>query len=179
MFKWLLVGRQFAQELLNTWFRTIKHDFCDIFTVPFSIYYTLITQSSRPWSKYIGYQCNRSRRNVGHGIICILYQPYVKCTRQHTFYQSTFKAVDQLICDWSICWWWNVLWWRIGVGSNDQRWVGAWWLPYIVTAALCFLIAIPLVGYPRDLPGNTSPASITIWLRVLYLDFWSCYAPPL
>ena len=36
---------------------------------------------------------------------------------------------------------------------SDPRWVGAWWLPYAVTAALCLFVAVPLIGYPHDLPG--------------------------
>ena len=36
---------------------------------------------------------------------------------------------------------------------SDPRWVGAWWLPYTVTAALCLFVAVPLIGYPHDLPG--------------------------
>jgi len=44
---------------------------------------------------------------------------------------------------------------RLGISWSDPRWVGAWWLPYVVTAALCMLIALPLIGYPHDLPGTT------------------------
>ena len=42
----------------------------------------------------------------------------------------------------------------IGIEPSDPRWVGAWWLPFIVGTGLCFLAAIPLAGLPVDLPGQ-------------------------
>lgn len=42
---------------------------------------------------------------------------------------------------------------RITIDSSDPKWIGCWWLPYTVTAGLCLLNAIPMWGYPRDLPG--------------------------
>ncbi|XP_068755616.1 solute carrier organic anion transporter family member 4A1-like [Montipora capricornis] len=38
--------------------------------------------------------------------------------------------------------------------SRDPQWIGAWWLGYIVTGAIMFLIAILLLGFPRELPGS-------------------------
>ncbi|KAJ8308424.1 hypothetical protein KUTeg_013298 [Tegillarca granosa] len=36
----------------------------------------------------------------------------------------------------------------------DPRWVGAWWLGFVITAVLFFLVAIPILGYPKNLPGT-------------------------
>uniref|UniRef100_A0A0K0F7B3 Solute carrier organic anion transporter family member n=1 Tax=Strongyloides venezuelensis TaxID=75913 RepID=A0A0K0F7B3_STRVS len=37
--------------------------------------------------------------------------------------------------------------------SNDPRWIGAWWLSFLITAAASIITAIPLFGYPTQLPG--------------------------
>ncbi|RDD42163.1 Solute carrier organic anion transporter family member 4A1 [Trichoplax sp. H2] len=36
---------------------------------------------------------------------------------------------------------------------SDPRWIGAWWLGYVITAILLFLIAIPMLGFPKHLPN--------------------------
>jgi hypothetical protein len=35
----------------------------------------------------------------------------------------------------------------------DPRWVGAWWIPFLISGAAMFIIAIPILGYPKRLPG--------------------------
>lgn len=52
----------------------------------------------------------------------------------------------------------NVDFWTVtenetGLTSKDSRWIGAWWLPFAIAAVLCTLSTIPILGYPRDLPG--------------------------
>ncbi|EDV28794.1 uncharacterized protein TRIADDRAFT_19404 [Trichoplax adhaerens] len=39
-----------------------------------------------------------------------------------------------------------------GIVPTDPRWVGAWWLGFLVCAVGMFIISIPLFAYPRHLP---------------------------
>ncbi|KAK2176143.1 hypothetical protein NP493_680g01004 [Ridgeia piscesae] len=39
---------------------------------------------------------------------------------------------------------------------GDPRWVGAWWIGFIFSAFMCMVTAIPLTGYPADLPGSAA-----------------------
>ncbi|XP_032243655.1 solute carrier organic anion transporter family member 4A1 [Phoca vitulina] len=38
--------------------------------------------------------------------------------------------------------------------TESPLWVGAWWVGFLGTGAAAFLIAIPILGYPRQLPGS-------------------------
>lgn len=42
----------------------------------------------------------------------------------------------------------------LGFGPRDTRWVGAWWIGFVVTAVAFVVIAIPIFGYPKYMPGN-------------------------
>lgn len=33
-------------------------------------------------------------------------------------------------------------------------WVGAWWIGFLIFSFVCFLVAIPLIAYPKSLPGS-------------------------
>ena len=37
---------------------------------------------------------------------------------------------------------------------GDTGWVGAWWLGYLIGAALCLLPVIPMLGFPREFPDT-------------------------
>ncbi|XP_077990525.1 solute carrier organic anion transporter family member 4A1-like [Glandiceps talaboti] len=39
------------------------------------------------------------------------------------------------------------------ITEDSPLWVGAWWIGFLLSALLLWLIAIPLLGYPRKLPG--------------------------
>ncbi|XP_066269957.1 solute carrier organic anion transporter family member 4C1-like isoform X2 [Branchiostoma lanceolatum] len=48
----------------------------------------------------------------------------------------------------------------IDIGRNgselteaDPRWVGAWWIGFLMCTLLAWSITIPLLGYPKELPG--------------------------
>ncbi|CAH1772290.1 unnamed protein product [Owenia fusiformis] len=41
----------------------------------------------------------------------------------------------------------------VTINQSDSRWVGAWWLGFLLTAFLSLLVALPLSAFPRDLPG--------------------------
>ncbi|CAG2204509.1 SLCO4A [Mytilus edulis] len=44
--------------------------------------------------------------------------------------------------------------------SSDPQWVGAWWIGFIIAVPAFILVAFPILGYPRRLPGAiTIPGS--------------------
>lgn len=38
--------------------------------------------------------------------------------------------------------------------TENPLWVGAWWIGFLAGGAAALLIAFPILGYPRQLPGN-------------------------
>ncbi|RDD38714.1 Solute carrier organic anion transporter family member 4A1 [Trichoplax sp. H2] len=40
-----------------------------------------------------------------------------------------------------------------GLIPADARWIGAWWLSFVISAACLTAASIPLFGFPRELPG--------------------------
>ncbi|XP_017041422.1 solute carrier organic anion transporter family member 4A1 [Drosophila ficusphila] len=42
---------------------------------------------------------------------------------------------------------------QLSLTSDSKVWIGAWWLGFIFAAGMCLLIALPIFGYPRVLPG--------------------------
>lgn len=40
------------------------------------------------------------------------------------------------------------------MSPEDPRWVGAWWIGFLVGGVAALLVAIPILGYPRQLPGT-------------------------
>ncbi|CAD5122760.1 DgyrCDS11168 [Dimorphilus gyrociliatus] len=42
---------------------------------------------------------------------------------------------------------------EILIQNNDTRWIGAWWIGYLICGGLIFLCTLPLTGYPADMPG--------------------------
>ncbi|XP_036101756.1 solute carrier organic anion transporter family member 4A1 [Molossus molossus] len=43
---------------------------------------------------------------------------------------------------------------RTQLTTESPLWVGAWWVGFLGTGAAAFLIAVPILGYPRQLPGS-------------------------
>ncbi|XP_061065947.1 solute carrier organic anion transporter family member 4A1 isoform X5 [Eubalaena glacialis] len=43
---------------------------------------------------------------------------------------------------------------RTELTTESPLWVGAWWVGFLGTGAAAFLIAVPILGYPRQLPGS-------------------------
>ena len=37
---------------------------------------------------------------------------------------------------------------------SDPAWVGGWWIAFLFSGAMCFLLAIPFLLYPRSLPDS-------------------------
>lgn len=43
---------------------------------------------------------------------------------------------------------------RVSISPEDPQWVGAWWIGFLISGTLAFLLAIPFCGFPRALPGS-------------------------
>ncbi|XP_059561082.1 solute carrier organic anion transporter family member 4A1 isoform X4 [Myotis daubentonii] len=43
---------------------------------------------------------------------------------------------------------------RTELTTESPLWVGAWWVGFLGTGAAAFFIAVPILGYPRQLPGS-------------------------
>ncbi|XP_006873453.1 PREDICTED: solute carrier organic anion transporter family member 4A1 [Chrysochloris asiatica] len=44
--------------------------------------------------------------------------------------------------------------WRTKLTIENPLWVGAWWIGFLGAGVAALLIAIPILGYPRQLPGT-------------------------
>ncbi|XP_014664497.1 PREDICTED: solute carrier organic anion transporter family member 4A1-like [Priapulus caudatus] len=42
---------------------------------------------------------------------------------------------------------------ELGLQPSSSNWVGAWWIGFFGAAFICLLISIPMLGFPRALPG--------------------------
>ncbi|XP_025992017.1 solute carrier organic anion transporter family member 4A1 isoform X2 [Solenopsis invicta] len=42
----------------------------------------------------------------------------------------------------------------IGLTSDSNVWIGAWWIGFLAAAVICFVIAIPVLAFPAVLPGS-------------------------
>ncbi|XP_055641042.1 solute carrier organic anion transporter family member 4A1 [Toxorhynchites rutilus septentrionalis] len=42
----------------------------------------------------------------------------------------------------------------LGLTPHSKVWVGAWWIGFVFMAAFCLLLALPILAYPRALPGS-------------------------
>lgn len=45
---------------------------------------------------------------------------------------------------------------EIKLDHRDMRWVGAWWLGFLVASCLIFLTALPYFFFPRNMPKEVS-----------------------
>ncbi|XP_072290374.1 solute carrier organic anion transporter family member 4A1 [Eucyclogobius newberryi] len=48
------------------------------------------------------------------------------------------------------------------VAPDNPLWVGAWWIGFLGGGALALLVAIPILGYPRELPGALETIAIRV-----------------
>ena len=55
----------------------------------------------------------------------------------------------------------------LGLTEDSPLWVGAWWIGFIVSGAMALLITVPLLGFPKYLPGNLATGNMTICM-----NFW-------
>ncbi|KAL9707124.1 hypothetical protein quinque_010642 [Culex quinquefasciatus] len=42
----------------------------------------------------------------------------------------------------------------LGLTPHSKVWVGAWWIGFVFMAGFCLLLAVPILAYPRALPGS-------------------------
>ncbi|XP_059480522.1 solute carrier organic anion transporter family member 4A1 [Neocloeon triangulifer] len=42
---------------------------------------------------------------------------------------------------------------ELGLTPDSNLWIGAWWIGFVTSAAVCALLAIPLLAFPAELPG--------------------------
>ncbi|XP_072175560.1 solute carrier organic anion transporter family member 4A1-like [Diadema setosum] len=42
----------------------------------------------------------------------------------------------------------------LGIDSESPLWIGAWWIGFLITASIAFLVSFPLMAFPRELPGR-------------------------
>ncbi|XP_041469910.1 solute carrier organic anion transporter family member 2A1-like [Lytechinus variegatus] len=40
-----------------------------------------------------------------------------------------------------------------GISQNDPRWIGAWWLGFVILSIILVILSIPIFFYPRTLPS--------------------------
>ena len=43
----------------------------------------------------------------------------------------------------------------LGIDSNDNEWLGAWWVGYLIGTVGFLLVAIPMFGFPKYLPSKS------------------------
>lgn len=43
---------------------------------------------------------------------------------------------------------------RLGLTPESKVWVGAWWIGFLVFSFVCYFIALPLIAFPKTLPGS-------------------------
>lgn len=43
---------------------------------------------------------------------------------------------------------------RLGLTPESKVWVGAWWIGFLIFSFVCLLVAIPLIAFPKTLPGS-------------------------
>lgn len=69
---------------------------------------------------------------------------------------TDFISVDPLtwVDDFSRVCIYNLKSHRLGLTPESKVWVGAWWIGFLIFSFVCLLVAIPLIAYPKSLPGS-------------------------
>lgn len=49
---------------------------------------------------------------------------------------------------------------EIELDTKDLRWVGAWWLGFLVASCILFLTALPYLFFPRNMPKEEDPEDV-------------------
>lgn len=42
-------------------------------------------------------------------------------------------------------------------GMNDSRWIGAWWIGFVIIGILLFLTSFPILFFPRYMNNKSKP----------------------
>uniref|UniRef100_A0A3Q3BFD5 Solute carrier organic anion transporter family member n=1 Tax=Kryptolebias marmoratus TaxID=37003 RepID=A0A3Q3BFD5_KRYMA len=48
------------------------------------------------------------------------------------------------------------------MSPDNPHWVGAWWIGFLAGGAAALLVALPILGYPRQLPGSQKHVSMRV-----------------
>lgn len=51
---------------------------------------------------------------------------------------------------------------RTEMTPDNPLWVGAWWIGFIAAGVACLVVALPILAYPRELPGAQESAAIRV-----------------
>ncbi|XP_035215737.1 solute carrier organic anion transporter family member 74D-like isoform X1 [Stegodyphus dumicola] len=47
-----------------------------------------------------------------------------------------------------------------GFGTKDPRWIGAWWMGFIILGIAIFIFSLPMILFPRRFPGKKLPSNL-------------------
>lgn len=63
---------------------------------------------------------------------------------------------------------------RTELTPENPLWVGAWWIGFLAGGAASLVIALPILGYPRQLPGATHKPKLKVvkWLQYSTVLVW-------
>lgn len=74
----------------------------------------------------------------------------------------------------------------IRIDRDDPRWIGAWWLGFLVAASFLFLSSVPYLFFPRTMPKQvdkqleTSVSNLGTWVDICsnktLLTCWHCFS---
>ncbi|GIY07332.1 solute carrier organic anion transporter family member 5A1 [Caerostris extrusa] len=62
-----------------------------------------------------------------------------------------------------------------GFDRNDPKWVGAWWIGFIVLGLAIFLVSFPVAFFPKQMNVNADPSKVDLFqLKVQFL-IYACH----
>ena len=50
---------------------------------------------------------------------------------------------------------------RLEIGPDSPQWVGAWWIGFLMAGVLALIVSVPILAFPKHLPGNVTLTSLT------------------
>ena len=48
---------------------------------------------------------------------------------------------------------------RLEIGPDSPQWVGAWWIGFLMAGVLALCVSVPVLAFPKQLPGNVPAIS--------------------
>ena len=56
---------------------------------------------------------------------------------------------------------------RLEIVPDSPQWVGAWWIGFIISGVLALLVSVPILAFPKQLPGKCTQRSVQVsgWRR--------------
>lgn len=104
---------------------------------------TQCQQASAPWESHVLMASSVCRHT------CVLYRkPFVCCHKKSKALKVSFSPDN------------------IGLTPKDLRWVGAWWLGFLVASCLIFITALPYFFFPRNMPDQVRTKKLTERARI-------------